>query len=147
MSVLSQELASGPLAAELAPFIADGNDGAIVNILTRKDITVYGVIRTTDIQRYLFLKGFLLKIEAKTNDTFKQVSRALELFPFFTLSQAEDLAAFTGLADALIADPELGFTEQNKTDLLAMAETNISRAEQLGITVTIQDVAQATRGI
>lgn len=146
MSVLSEEIISGPLAVELAPFVAEGNDGAIVAILTRKDVPAVGVIQTADIRRYLFLNGLLLKIEEKSTEARKQTARALELFPFFTLSSALDLMAFTGLADALIADTDLGFTETHKAELLAIAGTLVSRADILGITVTIQDVAQATRG-
>lgn len=142
---LANEILNGPLAVELAPFVSEGNDGAIAAALNRKDITAMGVIQTKEIQRYLFLKGFLLSIEAKTNPTRITVTRLLELFPYFTLSRSEDLAQFISLADALIADGDLGFTETNKNELLAMAEVKISRAEQLGITVTVQDVAQALR--
>jgi hypothetical protein len=146
MFSLIDELLNGPLKDELAPFIASGNDGAVVEILNRKDITAYGVLQTKDIQRYLFLSGLLMDLETKSTDARKLACRALELFPFFTLSSAPDLAAFTGIADALIADTELGFTETHKTELLALAEVKVSRSEQLGVVITIQDVAQATRG-
>ena len=54
MSLLD-ELTTGPLAAELAPLIAAGDDGAIYAALHRKDIVADGSVTAHDIQQYLMI--------------------------------------------------------------------------------------------
>lgn len=144
---LHDELTIGPLAAELAPLVADGNDGAILEVLNRKDIPAKGKVSAHDIQQYLMLHDLLLTIESSQTLSCIATKRALEIFPRFDLSNPIILAKFdqilTGLEqDTLFPD----FTTQHKADLLAMGDVLISRAEQLDITPTITDIAQALRG-
>lgn len=144
---LHDELTTGPLAAELAPLIADGNDGAILAVLNRKDIPAKGKISAHDIQQYLMLHDLLLTIESSQTLSCIATKRALEIFPTFDLSNPAVLVKFDQILTGLEQDTLLpDFTAQHKADLLAMGDVLISRAEQLDITPTITDIAQALRG-
>ena len=146
MSLL-EELTTGPLAAEIAPHIASGDDGAIAAILNRKDITVKGSLSAHDIRKYLMLVDLLLPIESSTSQSCLVTKRALGVFPVFDLSDAVILGKFTAILDGLVADTLVpDFTETHKATLLYMSEKLISRAEQLSIDASIPAIAQALRG-
>lgn len=146
--LLLTEIQNGPLAAELLPYVQEGNHTAIANIFNRKDITADGKVSAHDIQQYLMLMDLLLPIETSSADSCKVATRALTLFPTFDTSnpliKAKLIQVLSGLvAETLIPD----FTEDHKTVILSLALINISRAEQLGIyPVTHSDVALALRG-
>ena len=144
MTTLQTELTSGPLAAELAPFVASGNEAAISEIMNRQDITVKGKLLTHDIRQYLMLVDLLLPIEAGLDPACKTASRALDIFPQFDLSNSMILAKFSAILDGLVADALTpAFTATTKATLLAMADRQISRAEQLGITISDLDIRKA----
>lgn len=144
---LLDELTTGPLSGELAPFISSGDDAAILAILTRKDIPAKKPVTAHDIRQYLMLVDLLLPIEASNADTCIATKRALEVFESFDLRNPVILAKFTQILDGLVAETLIpDFTEQHKADILSLGDTMISRVGQLGITVTIQDIAQALRG-
>lgn len=146
MNDLTQELTSGPLAAELSPFIEAGNDGAIFEILHRKDIPTKGKLTAHDIRQYLMLNDLLLPIEASTALSCVATKRALEVFPVLDLSNPMILAKFEQVLDGLVAETLIpDFTEQHKADLLAMADVMVSRADQLGMYISIELIAQALR--
>lgn len=144
---LHDELTIGPLAAELAPLIADGNDGAILAVLNRKDIPAKGKVSAHDIQQYLFVAKVLLTIESTNTPSCAAAKRALELFPIFDLSYPEILESFIEVLTGLENDHLVpAFTAEHKAHLLSLGDVLISRAEQLGITPTIEQIAQALRG-
>lgn len=144
---LHDELTTGPLASELAPLIGAGNDSAILAVLNRKDIPAKKPVTAHGIRQYLMLVDLLLPIEASNATSCIATKRALEIFESFDLSNPVILAKFTQILDGLVAETLIpDFTEQHKADILSLGDTLISRAEQLGITVTIQDIAQALRG-
>lgn len=144
---LSDELINGPLAAELAPYISAGNDGAILAVLNRKDIVAKGKVTAHSIQQYLMLNDLLLAIESTQTLSCLATKRALEIFPVFDLSIPVVLEKFTAILSGLEHDNLIpAFTAQHKADLLMMGDVLISRAEQAGISPTIEDIAQALRG-
>ena len=145
MSILSNELTSGPLAAELAPLIAAGNDGAIVEVLNRKDIPAKGRLPVRNIYRYLTLVGLRVMIAEGQSDACKVARYALEdLQPEIDLSNPVYLDKFTEILDALIADTATpDFTAGDKAALLGMGNVLISRAEQLGVAPSENDIAVA----
>lgn len=146
MSLLD-ELTTGPLAAELAPLIAAGDDGAIYAALHRKDIVTDGSVTAHDIQQYLMLCDLLIPIEESTAASCKTATRALSLFPVFRTNIPEVKAKLISVLDGLVAETLIpDFTETHKATILAMAQTTVSRAEQIGVNPTIQDIAQALRG-
>lgn len=147
MSILSDELTTGPLAAELAPLIAEGNDGAIYDALHRKDIVTDGSVTAHDIQQYLMLCDLLIPVEESTAASCKTATRALALFPVFNTQIPEVKSKLISVLDGLVAEVLIpDFTETHKATILAMAQTVVSRAEQLGISPSVQDIAQALRG-
>lgn len=144
---LHDELTTGPLASELATLISAGDDSAILAVLSRKDIPAKRPVTAHDIRQYLMLADLLLPIEASNAATCVATKRALEVFESFDLRNPVILAKFTQILDGLVAETLIpDFTEQHKADILSLGDTMISRVGQLGITVTIQDIAQALRG-
>ena len=147
MALTYEELTTGPLALEIAAFIEEGNDEAICESFNRKDITVHGGITTSTIRQYLMLNNFLLLIESGTSETCRIVARALELFPNFDLSQPIIFDKFSLILDALVGDDSVaGFDELNKIALISEADKKISRAEQLGLVIDSDSIAQILRG-
>ena len=147
MTILSDELTTGPLAAEIAPLITAGDDGAILAVLNRKDISRLGRITAHDIKQYFSLIDLRIPIKDSTAASCRAVTLALEDFPVFDLTIPAILVKFEAMLDALVAEDLIpDFTETHKQTILYLATETISRAEQLGIHPTTQDIAQALRG-
>ncbi len=140
MTALYDELVSGPLAASISPLITSGDAQAIFDLLSAKNITAPGKLSTHDIRQYFMLYDLLLPIEAGTSGACKVATRALEVFPEFDLAISPILTKFTSLLDALIADSKISSTD--KDTLLALADKQISRLEQLGLKVFTTDIAK-----
>lgn len=148
MTDLLVELTTGPLAAEIAPHILSGNDGAIYEIMHRRDITVNGVIGTNAFAMWAAKNGQRAVIQDAADDKLDPLrSVALTLLDLLRgnldrgldLSNTDNLA----LADAWTAAGKM--TEQQKQSLFDLSSKMISRAEQLNIACTITDIAQALR--
>lgn len=138
---LIDELTTGPLAAEIAPFIESGDDGAILAILNRKDIASPGRITAHDIKQYFSLIGVRIPIMDSSAPSCREVTVALEDFPVFALTIPEVYAHFVAVLDALVAETLIpDFTETDKQTILYLASTQVSRAEQAGISVTAVDI-------
>ncbi len=144
---LHDELTTGPLAVELAPLIQAGNDSAILAVLNRRDIPAKGKVSAHDIQQYLMLHDLLLAIESCPAQSCQATKRALDIFPTFDLANPAILTKFTAILTGLEQEVLIpDFTTQHKADLLALGDVLISRAEQIGISPSITDIAQALRG-
>lgn len=142
MSTLSDELTLGPLAEELAPLISAGNVGGILTILARKDIPAKGTVTAHDIRAYLFAYGFWNAIKHGSSVACEDTMDALTIFDSFDLSNPVYLARLTQILDSLVVEPLVpDFAENHKADILAMGDTYISRLDQLGLTLTISDIA------
>lgn len=149
MTTLYAELTSGAWAAEFAPLIAAGDDGAIVELMNRPSLTVKGKLSSHDIRQYFMLRDLLLAIEGAvdTSPVCKATVRALDIFAVFDLAIPAVLDKFTAIMDGLVAESFIPhFTEDDKAALLAMADTPMSRAGQLGWVVDVPAVALALRG-
>ena len=143
---LYDELTTGSLAAEIAPFIASGNDGAISEILNRKNITVLCGLTSHDIKQYLSLVGLRLPIIDSTAPACREATQALDDFDLFALDNPTILAKFSAILDGLVAETLIPyFTETHKATILYLANKQISRAEQLGMTIYITSIAQSLR--
>ena len=144
---LAEELTTGPLAAELAPHIAAGNDGAVAGILNRRDIPTKGKVTSHDIRQYLMLVDLLLAIEASSQLSCIAAKRALDVFPIFDLSNPMILGKFEQVLDGLVAEELIpDFTEVHKATILSLADTLVSRAEQVGLGyVSANNIAKAVR--
>lgn len=147
MTLLYDELTTGPLAAEIAPYIQQGSDGLILEALERRDIPSKGDLETSKIKAYLFALGFWNTIKHSSSLACEEAIDALTLFQTFELSNPVYLYRLTQVLDALVAEPLLpDFAEENKQAILSMGDILISRVDQLGIRVSIYDIAQALRG-
>lgn len=146
MSQLSDELTTGPLAAELAPLIAAGDDVAILAALNRRDIPALGVIKTNPFVIWAAKTGQRAVIEdtaSNSVDPLRSVGLALQDLVRGNLDQGLDfsIADTADMAAAWLAAGKM--TQQNYDDLMALAATTISRTEQLGISPTENDIAVA----
>lgn len=150
MTTLLDELTSGPLAAEIAPHIAFGNDGAISEILNRRDIPAYGWVSAADMNTWCALHNAeYLNIKSLAMDNQS---------PFYAAANAllNCLGGAFGEGAINLAAPEIvalvdnwPFVDQTgaaKAALLAKGQRLISRAEQVGLFVDAQKIAQTLRG-
>ncbi len=144
MSTLIEELTIGPLAIEIAPYLAQGNDGEIFSILTRKDRQRLGRITSHDIKQYFSLIGLRIPIMESLAISCKEVTLALDDFPVFDLTLPLVQAKFIALLDSLVEEALIpDFTLENKLTLLALATETVSRVEELALPISIQQIAQA----
>lgn len=138
MTYLHELLISIP---ELQPLIAEGNDGAILTVLNRRDIPAKGKVSAHDIQQYLMLYDLLLVIEASQTPSCLAAKRALEIFPTFDFSNPVILNKFEMILTGLEQDNLIpAFTAQHKADLLAMGDILISRTDQIGFVPTLEQI-------
>lgn len=116
-------------------------DEECFNSLINKNINAKQSIPARDIREYLALKNKLLQIENSVSQSAIAATRYLELFDSFSLAKPEVETALIAILDGLIADTLIDATD--KTSILAMGDKQISRAEQLGISVKLGWVEQA----
>lgn len=144
MTTLIEELTTGPLAQAIAFDLAQGNDGAVLSALQRKDIARLGKITAHDIKQYFSLIDVRIPIMESTALSCRAVTLALDDFPVFDLTIPMVQVKFIALLDALVAEPLIpDFTEEHKAGLLAIATEYVSRLDILGLNVTHLDIAQA----
>lgn len=147
---LYDEIMTGPLAAELAPHVASGNDAAITEILNRKDIDAYGYISNDDFSIWAAKTGQRAVIDdtaANSSDPLRSVALALQDLLRGNLSSGQLNFSRQDNIDMANAWLSLGkMTQEAYDSLFALAATKISRSEQLKISVTHIDVATALRG-
>lgn len=147
MTTLYDELTSGPLAEELAPFIAEGNDGAVLAVLNRKDIPGKKSITSHDIKAFFSVSGFYIPILDSTSLSCREAILNLNLFESFDMRNPAYLAKLTSILQGLVDETMIPDFQQEHMDyVLSLGDTLISRAEQLGINPTTQDIATALRG-
>ena len=141
---LLNEIKTGPLSDELSPLYAAADSQGIYDVLHRRDITVYGSIASHDIKQYLSLERLRIPIMDSTALSCREATQAMADFPVFDLSNPLILATFEAILDGLVAEVMIpDFTEVHKATILGMATKQVSRVEQLGWRVTIEDVRSA----
>jgi len=150
---LKTEILTGPLAAELAPFVAESRHNDIKKIFNRKDIPAKRKLSPTGILMYCVGTGIINKIikaqkvAGESNDTAQELMWILtKLSVDIDIESTLAVSLFGKLLTA-------GLISQ--TDVLAlqaMADNNedgtphlISRAEQLGLSVNNRKIAVALR--
>lgn len=146
-SVLRNEIDKDPMNLGYKPLVDAGYDDDLAKLMNEKTQDSHGWVTPTLIKHHLFLTGLWLIMKASTSQACKTTIAALEEFPAgFNLADPADKAMFESLADALVADTTVEFSEANKTALLELSQVKISRAEVLfGVGTTVQhtDIAQA----
>jgi hypothetical protein len=151
MKTLKELLTDSEVSAECAPYIASGDHGLILGVLSRKNQHELGSITAHDIRQYLFLVDVLIPLEMSQTITCKVAVRALELFPVFALSNPIIYGKFIAMLDALVAEDLIpDFNEATKTGILALADKQVSLIDQLrenGEYVDIQAIATAIESL
>jgi hypothetical protein len=147
ISILQDELLKGPLAEEIAPFIEKGNDGAILAILNRKDILVHGEVSSKSLMAWAAATGQRVVFEDTANDvTSPYRAIALTMMDLLVNGQTLNLADNSVVAMVNIWTQAGKATLAVQEALFRYAEQFICRTEQLSLSVTISDIAQALRG-
>jgi hypothetical protein len=146
---LLDELTTGPLAAEIEPFIADGDDGEIYAILHRKDIPVNGAVAVNDFAIWAASTGLRAAIQDHADNASSPLrSIALTLLDLLqgNLAPALDFgnAANVTMLNSWVAAGAL--TTPQRDTLLTLSQKLISRAEQIDTPVTYETIATALRG-
>lgn len=147
---LKTEITTGPLAAELAQFVAAGNDGQVAAILNDKRFTKTQRVPLRDIVRYLLDNGVWLTIVDKAADVAaSQAKSAARVFlevqkMGFVESLDMGKPSSQGMLSALVAAGTM--TAAHQTALTNMGVVPASRAEVLGATIDIPQIATALRG-
>lgn len=149
-TTLPNEIATGPLSAEISQFAASGNDGAIYAAFHRKDIPVYSKVKVGVFADWLAITGLRALVEDhSTNITSPLRSNALSILDL--LRGSHDYLIDFGepskqaLLQAWVANG--GITAQQQSDFLAKTIKYISRADQLPeLTISIETIAKALRG-
>lgn len=144
MITLREEITAGPLAEEIAPFLADGNNAAIAALFHEDRFDGYGPISRARFAMWAGRTGLRAKIEDHAGDRGSPLrSIALLLLDFLRGGVAEDLDF--GAADNVAMLGEWvkagGITQKDADELLAMSLCKVSRAKQTGLTVTPETVA------
>lgn len=148
---LNAEITTGPMAAELAPFVAAGNDARVAAILNDKTrFTKTQRVTLKDMVRYLLDNGVWLGIIDKAADTAPSAAKSsarvfLEVQKMgFIESLDMGKPSSQGMLSALVSAGTM--TAAHQTALTAMGVVPASRAEVLGATIDIQQIATAMRG-
>lgn len=147
---LHDELLNDPSGFGYAPFIASGNDGAIYALLNAKTISVNGIIKVNTFAMWAASTGLRSAIEDHSVNAVSPLrSIALTLIDLLSGNldpHALDLSAAGNVA-MLGAWVTAGvITAQQEGDLIALSQTLISRADQLGFDCSIPAIASALRG-
>lgn len=146
---LKTEIETGPLAAELAPHVAAGDDGAVVALLNAKTIDAVRSVGRHVFVRWAAKSGMRATIQdVAANAASPLRSSALALLDiiqgggdsgidFSDNDNIEMLGAWVALNE---------LTQAHSDELLALATIKISRAEaSMGRDATENDVVRALR--
>lgn len=132
---LKTEIQTGPLAAELAPFVAAGNDEKVAAILNRKDIPEKKRVLMSVLVDYLSEQGILANIAdvalnaaAAGHAAARKVVATLRLstelgVTSINMKRAGNQALITDLVTTGL------MTAAQANDVKALANTTFSRAE------------------
>lgn len=149
---LKAEIQTGPLAAELAPFVAAGNDLQVAAILNRQDIAGKKRAAMTDLVNYLSDQGILANIADAALDTAatghaaaRKVVATLRLstelgVTNINMERAGNQALIGNLVSAGL------MTGAQANGVKALADTLLSRAETLwGRSISANEVSETRR--
>lgn len=149
MTTLQTEIASGPLATELAPFVASGSDVEVAVILNDKRFTMPGGVSRGDFALFAGKTGLRSHIQDHADTTTSPLrSIALTLLDFLQGGVSETLTLSSAASQQMVgAWVQAGaITADQMAELNALATQPASRADiVLGRDVTVHDIALAVR--
>lgn len=147
---LKGEILTGPLAAELAQPWADGNDSTVAAVLNRADRTGYVPGRYILACLLQDASGFgpsliwAWKHGVMPDGTNPPTASKVLLAQLFTAAELSSYAFKTPPADLSAGCDAMGAPAALKAALLA-GEVKVSRAQELGWSVTPDDVGKARK--
>lgn len=149
MATLRDEILTGPLAAELAPFVANGADNQIAAILNEPRYTVAADVSRIDLLMWAAqydILGPLRDAAAERGSPVRSIAdAALMIFTVADLTSVN--MADPGIMELFAALTQAGIIKAEAVDAIAGRKRIISRAQQaLGANVSDADVARALRG-
>lgn len=144
---LLEEITNGPLSTELAPLVIANDYRGIANTLNRKDIVTSGSITVNKFAIWCAETGMRAAINDQASTPASPLrSIALTLLDLLqgNLTPASLDLSIAQNVDMLHAWVLAGLlTTEQEQDLIVLSQTLISRAEQIGLTVDANLVAQA----
>lgn len=121
------------------------NDAELLDLLHDKNIEQIQDIQTADIKKYLIVTGKILAINASQEPAALLTVEALNTFETFQMNDPTNVNALNAQMDGLIG---LGLlTESDKSYVLSLGTTHISKANQLGFNQITQGDIDAARTI
>ena len=137
-SILAAEFTNDPLNIGYSTM----TDAQRLSSITTKNISAKVPISARSVKRYLILNDKWLTIKNSTDANALIALDALKEFDEFDVQDSLVLNKLTSIIDGLITAGLV--TTTDKTNVLAMGDTMISRAEQLGVSnPTLAEVARA----
>ena len=144
---LLEEITTGTLATELAPLVTANDYRGIANVLNRKDIVTTGSISVNKFAIWCAETGMRAAIaDQATNPASPLRSIALTLLDLLqgNLTPASLDLSIPQNTEMLHAWVLAGLlTTEQEQELITLSQTLISRAEQIGLTVDANLVAEA----
>ena len=105
------------------------------------DIDANNPISTRDIEMYLQAQGKLLTIYDHASDVAREIVLSFSRFESFDMDNTQDNTVLTDMLSALVTGSIL--TAGQATAIADSGKTLISRAEELGVPVTLKMVEEA----
>jgi hypothetical protein len=147
---LYEELTTGILAEQIAPYIISGNDGEINRLLTEQNISVNGSVSVNTFAIWCAETGMRAVItDQAVNPASPLRSIALTLLDLLqgNLTPASLDLSIAQNVDMLHVWVTAGLlTTAQEQELILLSKKLISRAEQLGIDCSITEIAKSLRG-
>jgi hypothetical protein len=149
-SALYDELTAGPLASQILPFISAGDDGAISVLMNTQNISVTSSLPADTFAIWCAVTGMRAVIQDQSALVTSPVrSSALSLLDLLQGNlHPSSLDLSNGLVVSMLnAWVTSGLlTADTFNSLIALAQKQISRAQQIGITCDANAIGHALRG-
>ena len=151
IQVLRDELADDPLEIGYA----DMEDSAVADAINAQARPGKQVVRASEVRRYVLMNGLWPRIQAVASGSSNPVHQGTAItilqtlapnsFDEIRMNDPDVAAAVTGMLSTMV---EAGaMTSANRDAMVAMGDTTISRAAELGLSVVHHlDVAEARNG-
>lgn len=142
---LREEIASGPLAEELSPWVATGNTDMIVKILNEPRFAAPGPCSRARFAMWCGKTGLRAAIQDHA-DTPESPLRSIALTVIDFLRGSADSVDMAEAANQAMLTAWLtagAISQEQHDELLAISVRTISRAEQAGLVVTAETLAGA----
>lgn len=139
MSILKDELINDPTGLGYVGL----DNSATASALNAKAISAKQSIQVSDIKKYLTVVGKRVAINNSASIPAQATVLAFQDFEVFDMTDALNEAALISQMGGLVTEGLI--SETDKTNILAMGDTLISRAQSLGLGIVTAGQVQAER--